>query len=198
LKRSLTDSCQQADGVRLTRVLDHLDIPRSSWYAPVVEPGERKRPGPGPQPVPADVECWVLAMARENPWYGYKRIAVMCRRAGQRVSNRQAYRVMKEHKLLLKRKKRTKAELLQAQKLWELLPQAPNELWQMDVTYVYIPGYGWWYAVTVIDYYSRYLLACYLSWSYRTEAVCDALDEARAEREFTTKSTKKTSKYQIK
>ena len=31
--------------------------------------------------------------------------------------------------------------------LFELLPQQPNELWQMDVTYIHIPGYGWWYAV---------------------------------------------------
>ena len=42
----------------------------------------------------------------------------------------------------------------------------PNQLWQMDVTYIHIPGYGWQYAVTVIDYYSRYLLACYLTSSY--------------------------------
>jgi len=40
------------------------------------------------------------------------------------------------------------AELYQAGKLYELLPSGPNELWQMDVTYVHIPGYGWWYAVT--------------------------------------------------
>jgi hypothetical protein len=30
------------------------------------------------------------------------------------------------------------------------------------VTYIHIPGHGWWYAVTVIDDYSRYLLACHL------------------------------------
>ena len=72
---------------------------------------------------------------------------------------------MDEHNLLHKQRN-WPVEIYQASKLYELLPKGPNELWQMDVTYIHIPGYGWWYAVTVIDYYSRYLLACYLTDSY--------------------------------
>ncbi len=55
---------------------------------------------------------------------------------------------MRQHGLLQKRRAR-KPELHQALKLYELLPQRPNDLWQMDVTYVHIPGFGWWCAVTV-------------------------------------------------
>jgi putative transposase len=68
-------------------------------------------------------------------------------------------------------------------KLYELLPQRPNDLWQMDVTYLHIPGFGWHYAVTVIDYYSRYLLACYLTSSYSAVEVIQALRMARGEAE---------------
>jgi len=121
-------------------------------------------------------------MARENPWYGYKRIAVMCRRSGLAVTNRQAYRVMKDHGLLQKRRPRA-AEIHQATKLFELLPTGPNELWQMDVTYIHIAGSGWHYAVTVIDYYSRYLLACHLTTSYCAAEVIAALRGAREEAE---------------
>lgn len=71
----------------------------------------------------------------------------------------------------------------QAARLFELLLQQPNELWQMDVTYIHIPGYGWWYAVTVIDYYSRYLLGCHLTSSYSTPEVLNALKLAREEAE---------------
>jgi hypothetical protein len=39
----------------------------------------------------------------------------------------------------------------QAARLFELLPQKPNDLWQMDVTYIQIPGSGWSYAVTAMD-----------------------------------------------
>ena len=72
---------------------------------------------------------------------------------------------------------------LSAAKLYELLPGAPNELWQMDVTYIHIPGHGWWYAVTVIDYYSRYLLGPRLTWSYSASEVTAAPQDARAEAE---------------
>jgi putative transposase len=167
---------------RLTRVLKILGVASSSWYRPQRSPEDRGRPGPAPKPVDTQVESWVLNMAWANPWYGYKRIAVMCRREGQAVKNRDAYRVMKAHGLLHRRRRRP-AELYQASKLYELLPSGPNELWQMDVTYVHIPGYGWWYAVTVIDYYSRYLLACRLTFSYCASEVIAALKEAKAEAE---------------
>jgi transposase InsO family protein len=98
------------------------------------------------------------------------------------VSNRFVYRVLKEAGLL-QRKRPRKPELYQAARLFELLPQGPNQLWQSDVTYLHIPGHGWWYAVTVIDYFSRYLLALHLSPSNDAAAVITAIDQARAEAE---------------
>ena len=71
------------------------------------------------------------------------------------------------------------AEVYQAARLFELLPQKPNDLWQMDVTYIHIPGHGWWYVVTVIDYYSRYLLVCHLTFSYSATQVMYALKLSR-------------------
>ena len=73
--------------------------------------------------------------------------------------------------------------MYQAAKLSELLPQGSSDLWQMDVTYIHIPGYGWWYVVTVIDYFSRYLLAAYLTDSYGASSVTVALAEAKREAE---------------
>jgi transposase InsO family protein len=132
--------------------------------------------------IPDEIVDAVVQMATSNPWYGYKRIAVMCRTDGKSVTNEDAYRVMREHHLLQKRRTST-PELHQAMKLYELLPQRPNELWQADVTYIHVPGYGWWYAVTVIDYYSRYLLACHLTSSYCAIEVTEALRMAVAEAE---------------
>jgi len=172
----------QSPPSRLIRVLGHLDIARSSWYRQSVPADQRRRCGPPPKQVAPQVRDWVLAMAKSNPWYGYKRIAVMCRRQGQPVKNRDAYRVMKAHNLLQRPIPR-EPELYQAAKLYELLPSGPNELWQMDVTYVHIPGQGWWYVVTVIDYHSRYLLAAHLTWSYCASEVIVALKQAREEAE---------------
>ncbi|MGD0038781.1 MAG: DDE-type integrase/transposase/recombinase [Bacteroidota bacterium] len=168
--------------VRLTGVLAALDIAASSWYRKPLPEDQRRRPGPAPKPIPELIVRAVVKMAQDNPWYGYKRIAVMCRRAQIAVTDRQAYQVMRRHGLLHKRRSRV-AELYQASKLYELLPRGPNDLWQMDVTYIHIPGHGWWYAVTVIDYYSRYLLACHLTSSYCAAEAIHALEMARQEAE---------------
>jgi transposase InsO family protein len=182
LRQDVESGLAKRSGARLTRVLRSLGISTSRWYHRPVPLEQRHRRGPKPKPVPKHIERWVKAMAEANPWYGYKRIAVMCRRRGRGVTNRQAYRVMKAHDLLQKRPPR-EAALYQAAKLYELLPGGPNELWQMDVTYIHIPGFGWWYAVTVIDYYSRYLLALKLTPSYCASEVVSALADARAEAE---------------
>ena len=173
---------EETPGARLTGVLQALGVASSSWYHEPVPPESRRRPGPAPQPIPEEVKQAVVQMATENPWYGYRRIAVMCRREKAPVTDRQAFQVMREHQLL-QRRRPYQPELHQTAKLFELLPQRPNDLWQMDVTYIHIPGYGWWYAVTVIDYYSRYLLACHLTHSYSADQVAYGLHLARQEAE---------------
>lgn len=125
----------------------------------------------------------VTTAAHEWPWWGYKRVAVALRALGaDTASNARVYRIFRDHHLLRRRQARA-AELHQARKLYELLPKQPDELWQADVTYIEIPGHGWWYAVTVIDYYSRYLLACYLTDSFSAKEVIAGLTAARIEAE---------------
>ncbi len=140
------------------------------------------RPGPRPKVIPEVIRQYIIKTAQTYPWYGYKRIAVICHRQGKQITNRQCYRVMKDEGLLQRKKPRA-AILYQAARLWELLPDQPNDLWQMDVTYVHIPGYGWWYVITVIDYYSRYVLAAYLTSSYCAVEAIHALNLARQEAE---------------
>lgn len=142
----------------------------------------KKRPGPPPKPIPVETVEKVVKTAHSYPWYGYKKIAVICRKNPIRVTNRQVYRIMKKYRLLQKRKP-YRAEIYQATKLWELLPDCPNGLWQMDVTYVHIPGYGWWYVITIIDYYSRYLLAAHLGSTYSASEITKVLEMAKSEAE---------------
>lgn len=165
---------------RLKQVVAAVGWPASSFFR---EPkATKRRSGPAPRPLDPELAEAVRQVALAYPWWGYKRIAVVCRRSGLQVSNRFVYRVLKAADLLQRRRPRS-AELYQAARLFELLPEAPNELWQADVTYVHIPGFGWWYAVTVIDYFSRYLLALHLSPSNDAGAVMVAVDQARAEAE---------------
>lgn len=137
------------DNVRLKPLLKALGIAASTWY--YRPPSARKRPGPPPKPLDAALKAVVVEYAQRYPWWGYKRLAIGRRRAGHAVGKKFVYAVFKSEGLLQQRRA-TKAELYQSAKLFKLLPSGPNDLWQADVTYLHIPGSGWWYAVTVIDY----------------------------------------------
>ncbi len=167
--------------LRLTRLLTHLGVSTSTWYR-LPKGGSEPRGRPRDPLDPVRVEA-VRDLCRRYPFWGYKRIAVVARRdVGPGYSDRLTYRIMRELNLLQKRAPR-RAELHQTRHLFELLPSRPNDLWQMDVTYLHLPQGHWWYAVTVIDYYSRYLLACHLTPFQNAGSVAVALDLARAEAE---------------
>jgi len=107
LRVRITEEVDSEPTVRLIVVLTLLGIAASSWY---YRPRRRKKPGRGsqsPRGLPSDVEERVVAIAEANPWYGYKRIAVLCRRQDVSVSNRQVYRVFRKHDLLQRRQSRT-------------------------------------------------------------------------------------------
>ena len=55
---------------------------------------------------------------------------------------------------------------------------APNQLWQTDFTYLKITGWGWYYLSTILDDYSRYIVAWKLCVTMKTQDVTDTLDLA--------------------
>ena len=55
---------------------------------------------------------------------------------------------------------------------------APNQLWQTDFTYLKVIGWGWFYLSTVLDDFSRYIVAWKLFTSMKAEDVTATLDLA--------------------
>ena len=55
---------------------------------------------------------------------------------------------------------------------------APNQLWQTDFTYLKVIGWGWFYLSTVLDDFSRYIIAWKLCSSMAASDVQDTLDLA--------------------
>jgi len=53
-----------------------------------------------------------------------------------------------------------------------------NEMWQTDFTYFKIVGWGWYYLSTVLDDYSRFIVAWRLCTSMSASDVSDTLDDA--------------------
>ena len=54
----------------------------------------------------------------------------------------------------------------------------PNELWQTDFTYLKVIGWGWFYLSTILDDYSRYIIAWKLCTTMKAQDVTDTLDLA--------------------
>ncbi len=54
----------------------------------------------------------------------------------------------------------------------------PNELWQTDFTYLKVIGWGWFYLSTILDDYSRYIIALKLCITMKAKDVTDTLELA--------------------
>ena len=54
----------------------------------------------------------------------------------------------------------------------------PNELWQTDFTYLKVIGWGWFYLSTILDDYSRYIIAWKLCTTMKAKDVTDTLELA--------------------
>jgi putative transposase len=55
---------------------------------------------------------------------------------------------------------------------------APNQLWQTDFTYLKITGWGWFYLSTILDNFSRYIVAWKLCTTIKASDVTDTLTMA--------------------
>ena len=52
---------------------------------------------------------------------------------------------------------------------------APNQLWQTDFTYLKVIGWGWFYLSTILDDYSRYIIAWKLCITMKADDVTKTL-----------------------
>ena len=57
---------------------------------------------------------------------------------------------------------------------------APNQLWQTDFTYLKVTGWGWFYLSTILDDFSRYIVAWKLCTTMKANDVTETLELALA------------------
>lgn len=171
--------------VRIREVLRWASLPPATYYRARREQGSAgpRRRGPVPGPIAEDLRARIIVTALRHRVLGYKKVHAVLRREGVPVSRKLVYRVMREERLLKPRRGHRAAQEVARARLKELQPTRPNQLWQMDVTYIHIPRYGFWYQIDVMDYFSRYLLAQHFTSSYSAREGVTAIREAVAEAE---------------
>ena len=92
------------------------------------------------------------------------------------VSGSSVYRLLKAQDLITS----PAYILMQASDKFQQPSVRVNELWQTDFTYFKIIGWGWYYLSTVLDDYSRFIVAWRLCPSMSAQDVSNTLVDARA------------------
>jgi putative transposase len=90
------------------------------------------------------------------------------------ISESSVYRLLKQYDLITS----PAYILMQAGDSFQNPTKRVNELWQTDFTYFRVVGWGWYYLSTVLDDYSRYIIAWKLTTSMAADDVKQTLDAA--------------------
>jgi transposase InsO family protein len=181
----LIDLVERTDlPVRVT--LRQLDIPRSTfygWYARYVDGGfdalRDKLPPPRPRwnKVPEKVRAEVVHLALKKTELSARELA--CHFIDERrysVSESSVYRILKSADLITS----LAYVLMSASDRFKHPSRRVHEMWQTDFTYLRVVGWGWYYLSTVMDDFSRFMLAYKLGPMMATTDVTETLDEALA------------------
>ncbi|UVO35585.1 IS3 family transposase [Bradyrhizobium arachidis] len=168
------------------RTLDKLGIPRATfyrWYDRYREGGvealadHRSRPDRVWNRIPDDVRGQIVDLALELPELSPRELAV--RFTDERkyfVSEASVYRLLKAHDLITS----PAYMVIKAANEFKDKTTAVNQLWQTDFTYLKITGWGWYYLSTVLDDFSRYIVAWRLGPTMCASDVTATLDQALA------------------
>ena len=164
--------------------LAKLGIPRTTfyrWYDRYLQRGEAGLQDQSPKPkhvwnrIPNEVRRKVVRLALKETDLSPRELAVTFTDTERYfVSEASVYRVLKAHDLITS----PAFIVIKAASEFKDKTTAINQLWQTDFTYLKVLGWGWFYLSTILDDYSRYIIAWKLCTNMRADDVTDTLDLA--------------------
>ena len=161
------------------RALRGLGVPKSTYYRWLRQErhqGLEDRPG-GSTPAWNRLrpqERVVLAAAREMPELSSRQLAVwITDNHGFFVSESTVYRILRREGLV-----KSPEMQLRAGKEYHRKTTGPHQLWATDASYFRVVGWGYCYLVTVMDDYSRFILAHKLQRDMTADSLIEVVQEA--------------------
>ena len=166
--------------------LRQLGVPRSTfygWYQRYLELGfdglDDRQPArrAGWNRIPQRIKDPVLELALERTDLSPRELA--CRFTDEKryfVSESSVYRLLKAADLITS----PAYVLMSASDAFKNPTTRVHEMWQTDFTYFRIVGWGWYYLSTVLDDFSRYIIAWKLTPTMGANDVTETLDQALA------------------
>jgi putative transposase len=166
------------------RSLEQIGIPRSTFYrwcdlhqtgGPEALDDCSPRPDRVWNRIPDDVRARIVTLALDEPELSPRELAVRFTDAERYfVSEASVYRLLKAHDLITS----PAFIVMKAADEFKDKTTAPDQLWQTDFTYLKVTGWGWFYLSTVLDDFSRYIVAWKLCTTMKAEDVTDTLELA--------------------
>src|SRR5689334_10258388 len=176
----------EESGLSIKRTLAELDVPRSTfyrWYERYQAEGLDGLVDHKPTPshcwnrIPATVRQQVVETALEYPEKSPRELACHFTDTQQYfISEPSVYRILKAYDLVTS----PAFILVTADSKFKHPTKRVNEMWQTDFTQFKVVGWGWYYLSTVLDDYSRYIIAYKLTTGMAATDVQDTLDIAVA------------------
>ena len=166
------------------QTLDRLGIPRTTfyrWYDRYLTDGvdglEDKSPRPSKvwNRIPDNIRDQIVDLALEEPELSPRELAVrFTDTKSYFVSEASVYRLLKAHDLITS----PAFVVIKAASAFKDKTTAINQMWQTDFTYIKIIGWGWLYLSTVLDDFSRYVIAWKLCTTMKASDVTETLELA--------------------
>jgi putative transposase len=160
-----------AEGYPLATVARVLRVSRQALY-------RRPKPRTAPQRrPPADlVEESIIELALANQTDGYRMVCAFVRqKLGVAVNRKRVLRVMRERKLIQRRRppeRRKRPGFFRVER--------PRQLWQLDMTSVWVAEHGWTYLMAMIDCCTREIVAWHLELRCRADEAIALVERAAA------------------
>lgn len=157
-----------------------LGIPKSSYYrwrqwqrCDGLESRSGNR-GRSWNRITPEEEDRILAVARESPELSSRQLSAwITDNAGFAVSESTVYRILRREGLV----KRQEVQLV-AEKEYHTRTTRPHRMWATDASYFRVVGWGYYYLVTVMDDYSRFILAWKLQRDMSANSLIEVVQEA--------------------
>jgi putative transposase len=136
----------------------------------------RPRTAPQRRPVPDPVEQAIVEVATDNQTDGYRMVTAFVRRKlGRPVNRKRVLRVMRERRLIQRRR-----PLERRKRPGFFRVERPRQLWQLDMTSVWVAEHGWCYLNAIIDCCTREIVAWQLSLRCRADEAIAVVEGAVA------------------
>jgi putative transposase len=125
--------------------------------------------------IPDPVRQQIIQLALDEPALSPRELAVrFSDTESYFVSEASVYRLLKAHDLIAS----PAFIVIKAGDAFKDKTTARDQLWQTDFTYLKVIGWGWFYLSTVLDDFSRYIVAWKLCTTMKAEDVTATLDLA--------------------